>query len=704
MFRVLYIRNYEHTGGIKMKPYQNENEYEILDALPKYSNIVNVYSRYPLANNPQVPLQNTSYKDWLNMCQTITPLCTPIDIDSKLVATAIGILGAIFKAMPGPGSAVGLFLKTFSTIIPILWPNDNTPIWKEFTKQGLQLFRPELGRDAIEIIGNDVQSGFNALKDHMNDFETKFEIWDKDRTQTNATYLITAFGVVNGKIIDLKNQFLINPANQPAFLNLYAQTANIDLILYQRGAVYGDNWAKAINDSSISPFNSSQIFYDSLKAKIKEYTNYCAETYRNSLTILKNQPNIQWDIYNRYRREATLGALDLVALFPNYDICKYPISTKTELTRKVYMPSFYLQALQHSNIEALENQLTHPPSLFTWLNELNLYTIRENFNPALQVSSLSGLQAKYRYTQNSTILPNPPAQGITNGTPIPIIGLNNLFIYKLSMSQYRHPNDCVPIAGISDMTFYKSDYNGNASATQTYQAGRNSNNVIDTFMNGPQNASSSNNISINQTNHILSDIKMNYARSGGVYDFGYSFAWTHTSVDPDNLIVPNRITQIPAVKANCLSSPARVIAGPGHTGGDLVALLNGGTQAGRMQIQCKTGSFTGASRRYGIRMRYAANNAFTVSLSYTLQGGNTIGTTFITERTFSRPNNIIPTDLKYEEFKYKEYNQIITMTSPQNTIVTIAIQQLNPIPNDQLIIDRIEFYPVDQGVVACPVN
>ncbi|MCU5409265.1 insecticidal delta-endotoxin Cry8Ea1 family protein [Bacillus cereus] len=688
-----------------MNSYENKNEYEILDTSQKNSNMSNRYSKYPLTNNPKVPLQNTNYKDWLNMCQTITPLCTPIDTDSKLVATAIKVIGAIFKSMPGPGAAVGLVLKSFSTIIPILWPNDKTPIWKEFTKQGLQLFRPELGRDAIEIIGNDVQAEYNSLEIMMRDFENKFANWESNRTRANAIAVTTAFSTVNTQIIRLKERFLIAPENRPAFLNLYAQTANIDLILYQRGSVYGDKWVADINNRSTSPF-SSKDYYQSLKGKIKDYTNYCAETYRNSLTILKNKPHIQWDIYNRYRREAILGALDLVALFPNYDICIYPTQTRTELTRKVYMPSFYLQALQQRDIETVENQLTHPPSLFTWLNELNLYTIRERFNPALQVASLSGLQATSRYTQNTTTISNPVQGPVREGTPTKI-SLANYFIYKLFMSQYRHPNDCLPISGINEMSFYRSDYYGaGGPAPVHYSAGESPTNVIKTYMNGPQNALISNDISINETSHILSDIKMNYSRTGGVYplyDFGYSFAWTHTSVDPDNLIVPNRITQIPAVKAYSLTSPARVIVGPGHTGGDLVALLNSGTQSGTMQIQCKTGSFTGPSRQYGLRMRYAANSAFTVSLSYTLLG-QTRGTSFVTENTFSRSNNIIPTDLKYEEFKYKDYLQIITMTLPANTIITISMQQATGLLNNQLIIDRIEFYPMDQGVVACTVN
>ncbi|MEB9553513.1 insecticidal delta-endotoxin Cry8Ea1 family protein [Bacillus cereus] len=638
------------------------------------------------------------------MCQTITPLCTPIDSDINSVAAAIGVIASIIGFIPGPGEAIGLILGTFSSIILFLWPENKTIVWEEFTHRGLNLIRPELSQEAIEIIVNPLKGYYNALLEQLRSFEREFAIWDNNRNPSTTGDGLRRFSAIDAAIITLKHQLTINVSNKPALLSLYAQTANIDLILYQRGAKYGDEWARYTRNQPI-PFKTSKEYYTDLKTKIKDYTNDIAQTYRDGLNIIKNKPNISWDVFNEYRREITLSALDLVALFQNYDICIYPIQTKTELTRKVYMPSFYLQALQQSNIETMENLLTHPPSLFTWLNELDLYTVRENYSPSLLLSSLSGLQAKSRYTQNSTIFYNP-AQGVGTGTPTRV-GLANLFIYKIFMSQYHHPNACYPIAGISDMTFYKSDYNGNMPTSQTYQAGRNSNNIINTFMNGPQNASTSNNISINQTKHILSDIKMVYSRTGGIYplyDFGYSFAWTHTSVDPDNLIVPNRITQIPAVKAYTLTSPARVIAGPGHTGGDLVALLNSGTQSGSMEIRCKTGSFTGASRRYGIRMRYAANNAFTVSLSYTLQGGNTLGTTFVTEHTFSRTNNIIPTDLKYEEFKYKEYNQIITMTSPQNTIVTINIRQLNPSSNDQLIIDRIEFYPLDQGVAACTVN
>lgn len=44
---------------------QNNNEYEIIDSKnsPCPSNKIIDYSRYPFTNNPNRPLQNTSYKD-----------------------------------------------------------------------------------------------------------------------------------------------------------------------------------------------------------------------------------------------------------------------------------------------------------------------------------------------------------------------------------------------------------------------------------------------------------------------------------------------------------------------------------------------------------------------------------------------------------------------------------------------------------------
>nr|BAE80088.1 delta-endotoxin [Bacillus thuringiensis serovar aizawai] len=684
-----------------MNPYQNTNECEILDASPNYSKMGNAYSRYPLANNPQVPLQNTSYKDWLNMCQTITPLCTPIDPDINSVAAAIGVIGSIIGLIPGPGEAIGLILGTFSSIIPFLWPENKTIIWEEFTHRGLHLIRPELTPTEIEIIVNPLKGYYNALREQLENFESEFAIWARNKNAATTGDVLRRFSNIDADIIRLKHQLTVDVRNKPALLSLYAQTANIDLILFQRGAKYGDEWARYARNQPI-PFKTSQEYYDSLKEKIENYTNDIAATYRNGLNIIKNIPKISWDVFNLYRREMTLSALDLVALFPNYDICRYPISTKTELTRKVYMSSFYLQALElNESLESLENKLTHPPSLFTWLKRLNLYTISENYSSPLRVSSLSGLSAVYSHTHQQQALYVGPPQGITGGSPQEI--RFDGFVYKLFMSQNISPNGCYPIGGIPQMSFYISDYSGSPRPNKDYYSASAIQYIsINSYMNGPQNATKSNNISIRETKHILSDIKMNYSQTGGFYpfhSFGYSFAWTHTSVDPDNLIVPNRITQIPAVKAHILSTTAKVIAGPGHTGGDLVALLNDDPRIGTMSIECKTGSFTQPSRRYGLRMRYAANNQFSVSISRNDQGV----ASFVTERTFSRTNNIIPTDLKYNEFKYNNYDQII-MDLPPNTIINIGIRQTNALSINQFIIDRIEFYPMDQGVEACKMQ
>nr|ABN49951.1 Cry30-like protein [Bacillus thuringiensis] len=684
-----------------MNPYQNTNECEILDDLPNYSKMVNAYSRYPLANNPEVPLQNTSYKDWLNMCQTITPLCTPIDSDINSIAAAIGVIGSILGLIPGPGEAIGLILGTFSSIIPFLWPENKSIIWEEFTHRGLHLIRPELTPTEIEIIVTPLKGYYNALREQLENFESEFAKWALEKSPANTRDVVLRFSAIDAAIINLKNQLIVDVRNKPAFLSLYAQTANIDLILFQRGDKYGDEWVKYARNQPI-PFKTSQEYYNSLKDKIENYTNDIAETYRNGLNIIKNIPKISWDVFNLYRREMTLSALDLVALFLNYDIYRYPISTKTELTRKVYMSSFYLQALeQNESLESLENKpLPHSPSLFTWLKRLNLYTISEDYSIPLRVSSLSGLSAVYSHTHQQQALYTRPYQGVLVGQPQEI--RFDGFVYKLFMSQNISPNSCYLIGGIPQMSFYISDYSGGLRPNKDYYSASASIYFINSYMNGPQNATKSNNISIRETKHILSDIKMNYSKTGGFYPFhtfGYSFAWTHTSVDPDNLIVPNRITQIPAVKAHYLSATAKVIAGPGHTGGDLVALINDGSRTGSMNIECKTGSFTQPSRRFGLRMRYAENNQFSVSILRDNQG---VGT-FNIERTFSRTNNIIPTDLKYNEFKYNNYDEI-TMDLPPNKIIDIRIQQTNSLSINQFIIDRIEFYPIDQGVEACKMQ
>ncbi|ARJ25665.1 hypothetical protein B7492_31995 (plasmid) [Bacillus mycoides] len=607
----------------------------------------------------------------------VSKLCLNVQFSRNGMVRPIAVIGAILALVPSPGAPIGAVFTLFTTIIPYLWPRNETIVWEEFTHRGLNLIRPELTPAEIEIIVTPLKGYYNALREQLENFEREFAIWDRNKNAATTGDVLRRFSAIDAAIISLKHQLTVDVRNKPALLSLYAQTANIDLILFQRGAKYGDEWARYARNQPI-PFKTSKEYYSSLIEKIKTYTNDIAETYRNGLNIIKNKPNISWDIFNQYRREMNLSALDLVALFPNYDICKYPISTKTELTRKVYMSSFYLQALeQRENLESLENQLTHPPSLFTWLNGLSLYTIRENFNPALQVSSLSGLQATSRYTQNPTILPNP-AQGIRNGTPTPI-GLNNLFIYKLSMSQYHDPNGCYPIAGISDMTFYKSDYNGNSPATQTYQAGRNSTNIINTFMNGPQNASTSNNISIKQTNHILSDIKMTYSRTGGIYPlytFGYSFAWTHTSVDPDNLIVPNRITQIPAVKANYISPSSRVVKGPGHTGGDLLRLDD-------MEVTCKLNSRE--TENYKIRLRYAANKE--VRLRINLFSIPTVE--FYATSTLQTGSNL--DYLKYEDFGYVDIPVNIAAYGEQR----VGLANISPDLNAIILVDRIEFIPVN---------
>ncbi|WP_237982483.1 insecticidal delta-endotoxin [Bacillus thuringiensis] len=134
------------------------------------------------------------------------------------------------------------------------------------------------------------------------------------------------------------------------------------------------------------------------------------------------------------------------------------------------MSSFYLQQAQQSeSLQSLENKLTHPPSLFTWLKRLSLYTIRETFNPTFQVASLSGLKPIYSYTHQQQSLYFGLTQRVASGTPQEI--RFDYFVYKLLLLQFRDPNNFYPISGIPRLSFYISEYSGNQKPNQDYYSG-----------------------------------------------------------------------------------------------------------------------------------------------------------------------------------------------------------------------------------------
>ncbi|PNK21778.1 insecticidal delta-endotoxin Cry8Ea1 family protein, partial [Bacillus thuringiensis] len=111
-------------------------------------------------------------------------------------------------------------------------------------------------------------------------------------------------------------------------LMVYAQAANLHLLLLRDASLFGSEWGMASSD--VNQYYQEQIRYT------EEYSNHCVQWYNTGLNRLRGTTAESWVRYNQFRRDLTLGVLDLVALFPSYDTRTYPIPTTAQLTREVY--------------------------------------------------------------------------------------------------------------------------------------------------------------------------------------------------------------------------------------------------------------------------------------------------------------------------------------------------------------------------------
>nr|ABR22238.1 pesticidal crystal protein [Bacillus thuringiensis] len=636
-------------------------------------------SGYPLANDLQGSMKNTNYKDWLAMCENNQQYgVNPAAINSSSVSTALKVAGAILKFVNPPAGTV---LTVLSAVLPILWPT-NTPtperVWNDFMTNTGNL----IDQTVTAYVRTDANAKMTVVKDYLDQYTTKFNTWKREpNNQSYRTAVITQFNLTSAKLRGTAVYFSNLVGYELLLLPIYGQVANFNLLLIRDGLIKAQEWSLARS--------AGDQLYNTMVQYTKEYIAHSITWYNKGLDVLRNKSNGQWITFNDYKREMTIQVLDILALFASYDPRRYPADkidntklSKTEFTREIY--TALVESPSSKSIAALEAALTRDVHLFIWLKRVDFWT-----NTIYQdLRFLSANKIGFSYTNSSAMQERGIYGSSGFGSNLTHQIQLNSNVYKTSITDTSSPSN----RG-TKMDFYKIDgtlasYNSNITPTPE--------GLRTTFFGFSTNENTPNQPTVNDYTHILSYIKTDVI---GYNSNRVSFAWTHKIVDPNNQIYTDAITQVPAVKSNFLNATAKVIKGPGHTGGDLVALTSNGTLSGRMEIQCKTSIFNDPTRSYGFRIRYAANSPIVLNVSYVLQGVSR-GTTISTESTFSRPNNIIPTDLKYEEFRYKDpFDAIVPMRLSSNQLITIAIQPLNMTSNNQVIIDRIEIIPITQSVL-----
>ncbi|MEB9553585.1 insecticidal delta-endotoxin Cry8Ea1 family protein [Bacillus cereus] len=641
-----------------MNSYQNTNEYEILESS---SNNTNMPNRYPFANDRDMsPMswndcQGTSWQDvW----------------ESSTSIAGIGIDLINFVAEPSLGGVNLLF-----SIIGKLIPPNRQSISALSICDLLSIIRKEVAESVL----NAAIADFNGkLKNYREYYLSYLEAWLKDGKPLKKTNnsdigkLVEYFELSEREFNEILGGSLARSNAQILLLPTFAQAANVQLLLLRDAVQYKEQWfpflsAENVKSELKSPNSGCDFtgdYYERLKCKTAEYTNYCVYWYQAGLDQIKQAGTgaDTWSKFNKFRREMTLAVLDIIAIFPTYDFEKYPLATDVELTREIYTDAVGYSSGTYSWLNywtgafnALEANGTRGPGLVTWLSSIGIY----NEYVSRYFSGWVGTRHYEDYTKgNGTFqrMSGTTSNDLRNVTfsPFDIFKISSLAIMNLAGETNPRPEYRVSRTEFSSTSLpskHLYDANNNGLSRMT----------IESTLPGIWNPKPS----YTDYSHRLSNAACVVYGNSRVNVYG----WTHTSMSKHNPIYPDKISQIPAVKAFALESGAYVSAGPGHTGGNVVWL----PYLGRLKIRLTSAP---TNKNYRVRVRYAGLYSGRLMVQRWSLSGSATGD-FPYSSTGS--NNTFG------------YVETLVTTFNQSGVEIIIQNQTSP----QLIIDKIEFIPVD---------
>ncbi|MED3357749.1 insecticidal delta-endotoxin Cry8Ea1 family protein [Bacillus thuringiensis] len=555
-----------------MNSYQNKNEYEILDASQNNSTMSNRYPRYPLANDPQASMQNTNYKDWLNMCDSNTQFVGDISTYSSpeaalsvrdAVLTGINTAGTILSNLGVPFASQSFGM--IGRLIGILWPGPD-PF------AALMVLVEELINERIrDEIRDHALLELAGLKDIMDLYRTRWRAWNLNNTPETRDAVRAQYRTADNFFIQNMPKFG-RADHGVLLLAVYAQAANLHLILLRDAYIFGTGWGLGTDEVRDN--------YTRLQEKIREYKDHCVTFYNQGLNRFNRSNAQDWVSFNRFRTDMTITVLDLATLFPNYDPRIYPSAVKTELTREIYTDPVGNTARglpwynpNNTTFATMENSARRRPSFTTWLNRIRIFTGHlGNFSAARNV--WGGHELFERRNNGSEIM---HSFGNTNTSNAPVRNWDftnqNRTVFSILSNAHVLPVGTQPHResqyGVSRVDMHTA-LHGNSFGGQFIYEVPNvlpPQAIVSELPGEDQQRPDARNHS-----HILSYISNFDARRGGTGGNVslLTYGWTHTSMDRNNRLERDRITQIDAVKGwgGVINS---VIPGP--TGGNLVTIV-----------------------------------------------------------------------------------------------------------------------------------
>ncbi|MEC3021792.1 insecticidal delta-endotoxin Cry8Ea1 family protein [Bacillus cereus] len=653
----------------------NQNEYEIIDAphcgCPSDDDV-----RYPLASDPNAALQNMNYKDYLQMTDedyTDSYINPSLSISGRdAVQTALTVVGRILGALGVPFS--GQIVSFYQFLLNTLWPVNDTAIWEAFMRQVEELVNQQI----TEFARNQALARLQGLGDSFNVYQRSLQNWLADRNDTRNLSVVRAqFIALDLDFVNAIPLFAVNGQQVP-LLSVYAQAVNLHLLLLKDASLFGEGWG--FTQGEISTYYDRQL---ELTAK---YTNYCETWYNTGLDRLRGTNTESWLRYHQFRREMTLVVLDVVALFPYYDVRLYPTGSNPQLTREVYTDPIVFNppanvglcrrwgTNPYNTFSELENAFIRPPHLFDRLNSLtissNRFPVSSNF-----MDYWSGHTLRRSYLNDSAV--QEDSYGLITTTRATINpGVDGTNRIESTAVDFR--SALIGIYGVNRASFVPGGlFNGTTSP-----ANGGCRDLYDTNDELPPDESTG------SSTHRLSHVtffSFQTNQAGSIANAGSvpTYVWTRRDVDLNNTITPNRITQLPLVKASAPVSGTTVLKGPGFTGGGILRRTTNGT-FGTLRVTVNSP----LTQRYRVRVRFASSGNFSIRI---LRGNTSIAY----QRFGSTMNR--GQELTYESFVTSEFttNQSdlpFTFTQAQENL-TILAEGVST--GSEYFIDRIEIIPVN---------
>ncbi|MED3358754.1 insecticidal delta-endotoxin Cry8Ea1 family protein, partial [Bacillus thuringiensis] len=540
-----------------------------------------------------------------------------------------------------------------------LWPSNNNAIWEALIRSIEAL----IDRQIREFERVTALSALQGLRINIAQYNTAFNNWNtNEETRNNPTLqreVISRFNIADGFFGNSMPSFR-KENYEIQTLSVYAQAANLHLLLLRNAVLYGKQW-------EMDPL-TVESHYERMVCLSGAYADHCVSFYRQGLAELRSRGN--WNEFNNYRRNMTINVLDIISLFSNYDPRVYPLNTRTQLTREIYTeplatPLWLNLRLNPTEFQQVENDFIGQPSRFTQLARLDLGV---NMLTLAGAHIISRTRMFLRDNSNGFIT---AWQGATQINPIEQQWLDfenfNVFNIDSQISSGDRFNQNELAVGTRRALFHMVNDAGNSSATREINLQNPWHpRSITSNISGTNSATPT----ASDYTHKLSSIKSTRVRGLVSAANIIAYGWTYADVDRSNRLVPNRITQIPAVKG----SFGTIVSGPGHTGGDILRVINNSGA----QIRVESPS----AQRYRIRVRYAGSRPGTLTLNHSGAGSQQ----FIAINLHATSDQ-----LRFSDFTYAEATTIFQ--TPNNRLVyTVDVHTSSMSP---VFIDRIEYIPIN---------